>query len=212
MSFLSDRCFLTGCDSNFEWMLPWCISNIQKHMPNIPVVVADFGLSQQGIKNAVENGAEILTGFWKPERKSWFLKPEAVLLSPYEKTCWIDIDCEVVAPCPEIFDYAVTEMLALTPDHWAKKRKRAYWATGVIVVKNKPMILKEWATQCRKEKTRGDQEALYSIIGNSKDRVNAMPMEYQWLRLDLKYGVDSNSKKIIHWTGPIGKRHIRTLI
>lgn len=108
-------------------------------MPEIPIVVADFGLSQKGIKVAVESGAEILTGFWKPERKSWFLKPEAVLLSPYEKTCWIDIDCEVVAPCPEIFDYAITEKIGLTPDHWAKRRGRAHWATGVIVVKGKPM-------------------------------------------------------------------------
>ena len=36
-----------------------------------------------------------------------------------------------------------------------------------------------------------------------------MPLEYQWLRISLVNGYDSPNKKIIHWTGPVGKQHIR---
>ena len=214
MSFSSDKCFLTGCDSNFEWMLPWCVSNIQRHMPDIPVVVADFGMSKKGLQSARDAGVqEVLSGFQTSGgKKSWFLKPDALLRSPYEKTVWIDVDCEVVAPCPEIFNYCISEKLALTYDPWAKRRGRAYWATGVIGVKGSPMILKEWATHCRKARGRGDQELLYSIIGSSDIKVNRMPPEFQWLRLDIKHGLDSDSKKVIHWTGPHGKTHIRRLL
>ena len=36
-----------------------------------------------------------------------------------------------------------------------------------------------------------------------------MPLEYQWLRISLMNGHDSPNKKVIHWTGPVGKQHIR---
>ena len=36
-----------------------------------------------------------------------------------------------------------------------------------------------------------------------------MPLEYQWLRISLDNYYDSPNKKIIHWTGPVGKQHIR---
>ena len=36
-----------------------------------------------------------------------------------------------------------------------------------------------------------------------------MPMDYQWLRIQLARGEDNPNKKIIHWTGPVGKEHIR---
>ena len=41
------------------------------------------------------------------------------------------------------------------------------------------------------------------------DMIVLMPLEYQWLRIQLEHGQDSPNKKIMHWTGPSGKKHIR---
>ena len=41
------------------------------------------------------------------------------------------------------------------------------------------------------------------------NQIIKMPLEYQWLRLSLHQGYDSPDKKIVHWTGPVGKQHIR---
>ena len=41
------------------------------------------------------------------------------------------------------------------------------------------------------------------------NQIIKMPLEYQWLRISLANGYDSPNKKIIHWTGPDGKKYIR---
>tara|TARA_B100000214_G_C23837452_1_gene567156 strand:- start:661 stop:915 length:255 start_codon:yes stop_codon:yes gene_type:complete len=68
-----------------------------------------------------------------------------------------------------------------------------------------------WVERCENNPkgTRGDQECLGDLIGITDDYIIEMPQEYQWLRLMLDRGYDSSDKKIIHWTGPIGKQHIR---
>jgi hypothetical protein len=125
----------------------------------------------------------------------------------YEYVCWLDIDCEVVAPCEEIFDFPTTKKMAMTKD----VIRDNLWATGVNVVKGKPDILYKWADVCETNSSgiRGDQECLAMLIGKSDEEIIEMPQEYQWLRLTLAQGIDSPNKKIIHWTGPVGKQHIR---
>ena len=38
--------FMTGCDQNTEWMLPWFIENYKKHN-DTPLTVMNFGMSNQ---------------------------------------------------------------------------------------------------------------------------------------------------------------------
>ena len=40
------KVFLTGCDNNTEWQLPWFVHNYRKHN-TIPLVLADFGMSKE---------------------------------------------------------------------------------------------------------------------------------------------------------------------
>ena len=59
---------------------------------------------------------------------------------------------------------------------------------------------------------RGDQEVLFQMIADDysyHEMIVEMPIEYQWLRIQLATGQDSPNKKIVHWTGPTGKAHIR---
>ena len=138
---------------------------------------------------------------------------------PYEYTCWLDLDCEVLKPVDEIFNYPTDERMALTqdvvrgnPDHDAGI---FWWATGVNVVKGKPKILLDWAYHTKHSDQRGDQEVLHQMIEVNSEYNNMiikMPLEYQWLRISLMNRYDSPDKKIIHWTGPMGKAHIREVL
>jgi len=97
-------------------------------------------------------------------------------------------------------------MIGLTRD-WVRDN---WWATGVIVVNDRPELLKHWNEMLLKTAIRGDQEMLFEIVGKEvHDEIQELPQEYQWLRISLNKGVDSPTKKIIHWTGPKGKKFIR---
>lgn len=210
-----NKTFLVGSDHQLQDLLPWWYKNVKKHNPDIHITIADFGLTPSAKEWALKHTNVLLE--YEPHSKfAWFYKPHAMLKSPYEYTCWLDIDCEVLQPIEDIFDYPTEEKMALTqdvvrgnPDHDAGMY---WWATGVNVVKGKPTILKNWAALTLKGEQRGDQEVLHEMIRmNSQynDMIIKMPLEYQWLRISLANGYDSPDKKIIHWTGPVGKQHIR---
>ena len=86
-----------------------------------------------------------------------------------------------------------------------------WWATGVIVVNDRPSLLETWDKRLNAgDGIRGDQEALYELIGNKEhEQIQELPQDYQWLRISLNKGKDSPTKKVIHWTGPRGKEFIR---
>ena len=50
---LFDKCFITGCDENTEWMPPWFVENYKAHN-DIPLVFADFGVSLE-LKNMLSH-------------------------------------------------------------------------------------------------------------------------------------------------------------
>lgn len=205
------RCILTGCDANQFWLLPWWFMNVKRHMPKNPIVVADFGLTPE-MKDHFKDDVEFISVSKIADKRTWFMKPKAMLSSPYKYTCWLDIDCEVLKPFGEIFRYAKGEKLGLTPDPYSYANNWAYWQSGVVVFRDKPKILERWTKRSLLGIDRGDQEALYALIKNTKEYVNEMPAKYQWLRLDIKYRGFNRDAKIIHWTGPRGKDKIRNMI
>ena len=210
-----NKSFLVGSDHHLEDLLPWWYLNVKKYNPDIHVTVADFGLTLSG-QHWAETHADKVLKYEKHSKLAWFYKPQAMIDCPYEYTCWLDIDCEVLKPVDEIFNFPTKEKMALTqdvvrgnPDHDAGI---FWWATGVNVVKGKPKILRDWAYHTTHSDLRGDQEVLHQMIKTNLEYNNMiirMPLEYQWLRISLANGYDSPDKKIIHWTGPVGKQHIR---
>ena len=210
-----NKTFLTGADYNLQDLLPWWVGCVRKHNPDIHITIADFGLTDSA-KDWVKHNVNHVIVYERHPTLAWFLKPQSMIDCPYEYTCWLDLDCEMVAPVPEIFDFPTEDKMALThdvvrgnPDHNAGM---FWWAVGVNVIKGKPQILKDWARNTINTDLRGDQEVLYKMIQVNQDYNNQiikMPLEYQWLRISLANGYDSPNKKIIHWTGPVGKQHIR---
>jgi len=122
--------FITGVDSNHEWMLEWWFNNIRKHS-DIPITICDFGMSDK-MSNWAEMTASHFIKYPKHHKCAWFYKSQCLLDSPFEKTCWLDADCQVLTNIDDIFKYAHEGKLGLTRD---VGRGKGWWATGVVVIK-----------------------------------------------------------------------------
>ena len=201
-----DKAFLTGCDSNTEWMLDWWFKNYKKHnSKNIPVIFANFGVSKV-LRENIDTHFDYVIDMQPHETKNWFLKPEAMIRASKlaNKICWIDTDCEILRPIGNIFEYSVENKLSMTEDlPWTKRRGETWHNSGVVLFEGTPRILKEWRDQINVSPAVGDQEVLHAMLRDDplKKRVyiEDLPNIYNWLRIQLLDGQDSSKKKIIHY-------------
>lgn len=67
--------FLTGCDENTEWQLPWFITNLRQHS-DTPLIISDFGMSSDMVES-LEPLENITVTSCKSQAKGWFKKPRA---------------------------------------------------------------------------------------------------------------------------------------
>lgn len=209
---LYDQVFLTGCDRNSEWMIPWFIKNYKKHNKT-PLVFANFGLSETGL-NHISSFAHETIDLTKTKEKGWFKKPQAILETTKiaKKVCWLDTDCEVLADLSDVFTLTESGKIGMVEDKpWTKRRGETWHNTGVVVVEGNPVILQEWIRLVKINPQIGDQEVLHTFLRQDMRRhlyVTDLPEEYNWVRLNLVDGRDSKRKKVMHWTGQKGKMHI----
>lgn len=161
------------------------------------------------------------TGFWV-SRKSWFYKPFALLHTPYKKTLWLDLDCQVKNNLDALFD---KERIALCPlPDYDKKYGLAYYCkefetknhlvlqnevifnTGVIVYSHACPLILQWAqaVPSRSEFFLGDQNLLSRILFETKYPVDHLSQEYNWY-LGLGHNPEA---KIIHHIGDLAKELI----
>jgi hypothetical protein len=199
---------VTGVDHNYEDLLPWWLNNVLTHHPNSEIGIWDLGMGP-ACRGRME---EIYPQVWwsRPTPHNvfaWFNKVKCVIESPEKSVAWLDIDCQILTDISDVFHLVPPDMIGLTRD-WVRAN---WWATGVIVVNDRPKLLETWNERLnRGDGIRGDQEALYDLIGDKPhEQVQELPQDYQWLRISLNKGRDSPTKKIIHWTGPKGKKYIR---
>ena len=200
---------LTGVDNNHEDLLPWWLNNAIKHNTNENIGVWDLGMTsamRERIQKEYPN-VWLSIPLQKNLNSGWFYKLHAVIEAPEKRVAWLDVDCEILTNIEDVFDLVPPDMIGLTRD-WVRGN---WWATGVIVVNDRPKLLYDWNVRLNaNDGIRGDQEALESMIGNNAhEEIQELPQEYQWLRISLNQGKDSPTKKVIHWTGPVGREHIR---
>ena len=200
---------LTGVDDNHEDLLPWWLNNAIKHNTNENIGVWDLGMSsamREKIQTQYPN-VWLSIPLTKNLNSGWFYKLHAVIDAPEKRVAWLDVDCEILTNIEDIFNLVPPDMVGLTRD-WVRGN---WWATGVIVVNDRPDLLYKWNNRLlMNDGIRGDQEALEALIGkNNNEEIQELPQEYQWLRISLNQGKDSPTKKVIHWTGPVGREHIR---
>ena len=199
---------LTGVDSNHEDLLPWWLNNAIKHNSNENIGVWDFGMSSAMREKIQKEYPDVWLSIPLEKRKDsgWFYKLHAVIDAPEKRVAWLDVDCEILTNIEDVFDMVPDDMIGLTRD-WVRGN---WWATGVIVVNDRPDLLYSWNDRLLSGDIRGDQEALEALIGkDTHPQIQELPQDYQWLRLSIANGKDSPTKKVVHWTGPEGKRIIR---
>ena len=204
------KLFITGCDHNTEWMLPWFVEGFKKKNPNAELIIFDFGM-KGGLY------PEMRKSLRGNQDKGWFKKPKAMLTaaSMAHKVCWLDTDCQVLSNLDNIFDYIEPNKLAMVEDTpWSKRRGEKWHNSGVVAFDGAPVILSEWAAAVAQNPKVGDQEVLHSIVKEGMRRlihITDLPKEYNVLRLDMEDGI-SVTPKITHWTGQKGKDVIRRMM
>jgi hypothetical protein len=204
------KLFITGCDKNTEWMLPFFIPRFTKHN-SAPLMVFDFGMSPE-VAQAVD--AVPL----KSQDSGWFKKPLAMVKASKvaDYVCWLDTDCEIRENIEDVFDYLEPNKLALAKDlPWTTRHKETWHNTGVVAFRSRPIILDEWAAAVTFTKERGDQEILHMMLQDPMRRlihITDLPRSYNTLRLDLQDLTAPKNIKVMHWTGQKGKEQIRSMM
>mgnify|MGYP005997754153 CR=1 FL=1 len=78
--------FITGCDVNRQWQLPWFVDNFKKHNPKAELLIYDFGMEENSFSNISVKHLS--------QDKGWFKKPSAMMKASLiaDKVCWLDTD------------------------------------------------------------------------------------------------------------------------
>jgi len=201
-------------DAKQEWLLPWWWYHFVKSNPRLAVAVVDLGitpsmqswLSQQGA--ALVQYDSDLPHF----SQAWFSKPFALALSPFDRTIFCDLDCEVRRDLSAMFGWSEAGIVLgqdLFPDSQYRKlfRQGCYYNSGLISVGHTNPIIEHWCEETRNLHTslRSDQEILNLCLYEAESLVVELPPHYHQLRLSG----DHADATVMHWTGGHGKTNIR---
>lgn len=224
---------VVGSDRSQEWLLPWWWENFTKHNHH-PVTFVDFGLSAEKKEWCLEKGELVSLPFldflvkdkeevvvdtangWETHygdnfwqyRKAWFKKPLACLQSPYKKTVWLDLDCEVLGPIQDLFTACEHPSgIAIAKDQISDTSATTIYNSGVIAFQRNATLLAAWAEHSLENNGafRGDQDLLSQIIFDSGTPVCELPARYNW---NIGYGLNPEAV-ICHWIGDKGKNVLR---
>ena len=226
---------IVGCDQKQEWMLPWWWSHFRAHN-DLPVAFIDFGMTVLAKKWCKARGKvislkapsrfifqknQISSDFsekWEKRygphlwsaRNQWFLKPFALLQTPFKETIWLDLDCEILGSISHLFNKLHhSSRLALVRDNTGPFEEVGY-NSGVIVYDAKSPLLPEWASSCvhKNNQFLGDQEVLTHLIQEKHIEVAELLSKYNWV---IKKGINPEAV-VLHWSGSWGKQVIRNNI
>ncbi|NGX27207.1 MAG: hypothetical protein K940chlam6_01140 [Chlamydiae bacterium] len=223
---MSNSGILVAADEKLEWLLPWWWNRYSAHN-NLPVAFVDFGLSHYGRTFCTERGEVIdcpcnlplfsytkqgETIFGKRFEKSWFKKPFACPLTPFETTLWLDIDCEVLQPLDSLFEREGEIHLAKETDAAIARdpniaEGEVLYNSGVILYHRDSLLIKKWAEAVLEEGSDfwSDQHTLSRVITSENYPIHLLEEKYNWR---MSQGLNIHAA-IVHWVGSWGKDYIR---
>lgn len=238
---------LVGCDLNQQWLLLDWYSYLQKHNPDIPIAFGDLGMSEDGRKWCKNRGMLIpasqipLPPPPKSQKRGWpyggdrwlqeglmpdvslsersvlFRKPLLMKQSPFERTLYLDLDCQVLGSLSSLFSIRLgpTKMALRTAnDFYEMKamgtRKSMFiksYNSGVMLFENNSRLLDFWIFLLDMEiySFSYDDRLLSFAISKYEMPVTRLALKYNWL-----YHWGPNPKAVIrHWIGEVGKYAFR---
>lgn len=215
-----DRGIIIGVDEGQEWLLNWWWSNYAQHN-RLPVHVVDFGMSASARRWCAKRGT--LSEPISLGCHVWFKKPLALLRSPFRQAVWLDMDCEVRGPLDRLFGFCSDNGLGAALDRGTPQPLREamphdapIYNGGVLAFNHGDPAVPQWASMTlalrsdrpgdASQGQPSDQETLALVLRRyAQGRVRAIPRDLVRLRLSDGDG----PALIMHWTGPVGKKHIR---
>ena len=223
---------LVASDIGREWFLPWWWDHYSKHNSH-PVAFVDFGMSEE-MKDWCRKRGEFIRlqvadvfvakqeevdpalafhwimtserNFWL-SRNAWFKKPLACLQSPFRRTIWIDLDCEIRGSIAPLFSFTDSTAGFSMRREETLQRGIPIYNSGVLSFKYGLPLFETWANECMEKSDlfRGDQEVLSHLIAQEKWEIKKLPFEMNWF---YDCGENPNAL-IVHWygTGHLQIRH-----
>jgi len=223
---------LVAADERIEWLLPWWYNRFRAHN-DLPVAFINLGMSHFGKTFCQERGELIPFSFdssfttssqkWEGKgnafffenRKRWMLKPFLFLKTPFLKTLWLDLDCEVLASLSHLFSLEGELWIAEENEpslRWALEQEliqkgEMLYNSGVILYARSSPLIKKWADAITStgEEFWSDQDGLSRVIAQEKASMGVLGEEYNWR---MTQGLNFRAK-IVHWVGSWGKEYIR---
>lgn len=225
---------LTGCDAAQQWLLPWWWQHYRKYN-EYPVTFIDCGLTDEMKKWCRERGHllplplipelyvakreevdPLLVEKWEnlygnshwDSRNGWFCKPFFYLQTPYERTIWIDCDCEIKTHLAPYFKLSDKTGLAL------RKEKDSdllpvHYNSGVMVYRWGHLALQMLVDQAVDSNSQfcSDDHLLSVILEKEQIPVTVLPESYHRIRKESEEGA-----LIYHYNSANGKKILRAKI
>lgn len=221
-----------GCDNRLETLL-FVWYHQYKIFNTLPITFVDFGVSDQTRAfclnhfNYITLPKDQLIPFKSPDfetslkwvkvfgsnnihREKFFYKPIACLLSPYQHSLWIDLDCLIYCNLEEIFSFFPnspslvlreegSDWLDILREHELLENDEVGYNSGVFLFTKDHPVIKKWKERSMQENHLfyGDQDVLSRVLFEEKIKPSILPQEYNW-----SYKVGMNPKaKIVHFHG-----------
>ncbi len=217
---------VVGCDQYQEWLLPWWWKHYCS-FSSYPVAFADFGMSKEAISWCEKKGIYIplpeiayrhmtQSGSLKDRygnicdtmRSAWLKKPIALKHSPFERSLWLDLDCELRGDITPLFHLLSLGCdIALAQDEQdvdGSAQGEIQYNSGVIATVQASPIIDHWIDAIKKYDLAGDQEYLSRAIYDNKTPVTLLPQTYNWF---FRLG-ECKEAVIFHYSSGRGKNAI----
>lgn len=226
-----------GTDASQEWLLPWWWERL-RDQSDLPVLFCDFGMTAEARQWCAERGEVVeveldpslivakeavdpeLVQKWEhcytncvwTFRPVWFKKPFALLKTPFQKSLWLDLDCEVLQSIEPLFEFCSPKtqlgiMREFLVNHLPRFHPQAVYNSGVMVYEHGSPLIAEWAASVSTMTDRfwGDEVLLSHLINHQQIWIEELPGIFNWR---VSQGVNANAV-ICHWVGGGGKTFIR---
>lgn len=201
-----DKTVLIACDKNAEWLLPWFFHYYNQHN-NIPVTVADLGISELGLNFVKKHTDRVfskicndklgifcypITSVQSNAAYAW--KPVSIYCCPAKKILWLDLDCQVVGDISDLLSGTVGFGVAKDTlfhntnfvDDMKRKKYNFYnceiYNAGVIACEQKHWILEKWCNLLNVAPIgwRNDDQSLLSLLLDSLSTEDFVELDEIW--------------------------------
>jgi len=174
---------MTLLKSGDEKTLKTWWENYSKHNA-YPVTFCDLGIDEKTKKWCASKGSLLTVS--KDAKNTAFLKVEMLLKSPYDKTIWTDLDCEIrkdLAPLYEMSE--CKDGFAISYD---TKASSMQYEGGVFAFKKGSPFVDKWRDYCIKNSSdaQAEQNGLKHLCNDPNLRITILSSTFNWQEASIR--------------------------